>query len=123
MGLLRTVFHILTFGIVDSNQEVERKNTPCNFTEKFSQQDFENIAIKVAKPIKRLTVTVNNEFVIGKVRTSSGINTWEFILDFNDYGKITGEYWIKYNENHDSQIPGSYAEQLKSAVKDYLRLV
>lgn len=123
MGLLRTVFHILSFGIVDSNQEFERKNTPCNFSEKLTQKDFENIAIKIAKPIKRLTVTVNKEFIIGKVRTSSGINTWEFILDFNDYGKITGEYWIKYNENHDSQIPNSYAEQVKSAVKDYLNLV
>lgn len=123
MGFFRTVFHILTLGIVDSNQEVERKNTPCNFTEKLSQQDFENIAIKIAKPIKRLAVTVNNELVIGKVRTSSGINTWEFMLDFNDYGKITGEYWIRYNENHDSQIPSSYAEQLKSALKDYLNLL
>lgn len=122
MGILRTVFHILTLGIVDSNSEIERKNTPCNFTEQLSQKTFEDIAIKIAKPIKRLTVSVNKEIVIGKVLTASGINTWEFRLDFNDYGKVTGEYWIIYNENRDSQIPDSYAKKLSNAIKDYISL-
>lgn len=60
--------------------------------------------------------------MIGKVLTASGINTWEFRLDFNDYGKVTGEYWIIYNENRDSQIPDSYAKKLSNAIKDYISL-
>lgn len=121
MGLLRSVFHVLTLGIVDSNEEVERKNTPCRFTSELTREDFREIAIRVAKPIKRLKVSVEDEFVIGEVRTTSGINTWDFKLDFNDYGRITGRYWFRYFGNSDSQIPDSYAKQLKSAIEEHLR--
>ena len=121
MGLARTVFHILTLGIVDSNEEFERKNTPCRFSSALTQSDFKELAISVAKPIKRLRVSVENEFVIGEVRTSSGINTWTFKLDFNDYGRISGRYWFRFRDNADSQIPDSYAKQLKSAIEEHLR--
>ena len=121
MGVLRSVFHILTLGIVDSNEEVERKNTPCRFSSTLTQSDFEEIAVSVAKPIKRLKVFVENEFVVGEVRTSSGINTWKFKLDFNDYGHISGRYWFRYKDDSDSQIPDSYAQQLKSAIEEHLR--
>ena len=119
MGILRTIFHIATLGIVDSNEEVKRKNTPCIFTSTLTKQDFAEIAISVAKPIKRLTVSVHDEFIEGTVRTASGINTWTFKLDFNDYGKVTGNYLIRYCENSDSQIPNSYAEQLKKAIIEH----
>ena len=121
MGVLRTIFHILTLGIVDSNKEVERKNTLCHFSPTLTQSDFENIAVNVAKPIKRLKVFVENEFVVGEVRTSSGINTWKFKLDFNDYGHVSGKYWFSYNDNVHSEIPDSYAQQLKSAIEEHLR--
>ena len=86
-----------------------------------TRADFEEIAINVAKPIKRLKVSVDDEFVIGEVRTTSGINTWDFKLDFNDFGRITGRYWFRYRGNTDSQIPDSYAQQLKNAIEDHLR--
>ena len=121
MGLARTIFHILTLGIVDSNEEFERKNTFCRFSPELTQSDFKELAISVAKPIKRLKVSVENEFVIGEVRTSSGINTWTFKLDFNDYGRISGRYWFRFRDNVDSQIPDSYAKQLKSAIEEHLR--
>ena len=69
MGILRTIFHIATLGIVDSNEEVKRKNTPCIFTNALTKQDFAEIAVSIAKPIKRLTVSVHDEFVEGEVRT------------------------------------------------------
>ena len=122
MGILRTIFHIATLGIVDSNEEVKRKNTPCIFTSTLTKEDFSEIAINVAKPIKRLTVSVHDEFVEGTVRTTSGINTWTFTLDFNDYGKVTGNYWVRYCENLDSQIPKSYAEQLKKAIIEHKQI-
>ena len=121
MGTLRTIFHYLTLGIVDSNEKVQRKNTPCVFDSDFTEEDFRNIAVSVAKPIKRLWVSVDRQFVHGEVKTQSGINTWEFKIDFNDYGRVTGRYWMRYSENTDSQIPHRYAEQLSEAVKAYLR--
>ncbi len=118
MGALRTFLHIVTLGIVDSNEEVKRKNTPCRFTDELPWSDFVKVAIDVAKPIKRLTVSVSGEFVLGEVKTSSGINTWTFKLDFNDYGKVTGRYWFRDHGNSDSQIPDSYATQLKKAIEE-----
>ena len=120
MGVLRSILHIATLGIVDSNEEVARKNTPFVFPYNISESDFSNIAISVAKPIKRLYVSVDNQFVRGTVRTSSGINTWKFTIDFNDYGTLTGNYWMRHVENSDSQIPYNYAKQLSSAIVDYL---
>lgn len=42
---------------------------------------------------------VENEFVIDDVKTTSGINTWNFKLDYNDFGKVTdarkdGKRWL-----------------------------
>ena len=119
MSILRTILHIATLGIVDSNEEIQRRNTPCIFTSTLTKHDFSEIAINVAKPIKRLTVSVHNEFVEGTVRTASGINTWTFKLDFNDYGEVTGRYWVRNCENFDSKIPTSYAEQLKKAIIEH----
>ncbi len=121
MGLLRSILHIATLGIIDSNEEVARKNTPFVFPDNMSESDFRNLAISVAKSIKRLHVSVENQFVRGTVRTSSGINTWDFTIDFNDYGTLTGNYWMRHVENSDSQIPSSYAKQLSSAIADFLR--
>ena len=122
VGLLRSIFHVLTLGIVDSNEEAKRKNIICCFTHALTHDDFEKIAIRVAKPIKRLRVTIDNEFVIGEVKTTSGINTWEFKLDFNDYGVVTGRYWFRYRDNTESQIPDRYAEELKRAIEEHLRV-
>lgn len=120
MGLLRTIFHYATLGIVDSNEEVKRKNTPFSFPAGMTEYYFREIAVTVSKRIKRLSVSVDRQYVYGTVRTQSGLNTWEFVLDFNDYGTLTGEYWIRRNENTDSQIPYRYAEQLSSELKIYL---
>ena len=120
MGLLRSIFHIATLGLVDSNEEVARKNTPFHFPNNMTESDFKNLAIKVAKPIKRLYVTVDRQFVSGEVTSSSGINKWHFILDFNDYGTLTGKYWMRYIDNSDTQIPSSYAKQLRSAIMGFL---
>lgn len=118
MGKLRTIFHHLTFGIVDSNEEVRRKATPCKFDEYLSYEDFKKLAIDCAKPIKRLFVSVEKNFVYCNVRTLSGINSWEFTLDFNDFGKVTGRYW-SYSDNSDSNIPSTYAGCLSSAINDF----
>ena len=113
--------HIISLGVIDSNEEVERKNTICWYSNNFSQREFETVAINVAKRIKRLYVFVDRYYVIGQVRTSSGINTWEFKLDFNDYGRITGNYWFTYRDNYDSQIPDTYAKELKNEIQRYIR--
>ena len=86
-------------------EEIRRKNTQCTFEDGISSEEFEAIIRKAAKPIRRLKkIYINEAVVYGTVLTQSGISTWSFQLDFNDYGHITGNYWMT-SENDDSSIP------------------
>lgn len=136
MGLIRGVLHNLFPNVFRSNEqvaedrrkeeearqkEIQRKNTLCVFSAQLSKDEFEQIVLNVAKPIKRLTVKISNQFVTGIVRTQSGIDTWEFCLDFNDFGKVTGNYWWVNKGNPDSKIPQSYATQLQNEIVKYIQ--
>jgi len=88
----------------------------CVYDVKLTEEDFRNLAIDVAKSIKRLTVKVENHFVFGTVKTNSGISEWNFRLDFNDYGKISGQYWISFVNNPESDIPKVYGDRLKGEI-------
>lgn len=86
---------LAAFGIKakkNADRDHERRNTPCYFNDGISAGEFEEIAISLAKPIKRLMVSVDGPVVYGEVRSQSGISTWNFKLDFNDWGHITGTY-------------------------------
>lgn len=79
------------------------------FNDGISKVTFENSAYKAAKTIKRVTnISVDGPMVYGTVISQSGISTWDFEIDFNDYGHITGRYWINSN-NNDSNIPNRVA--------------
>lgn len=116
MGLLRSILHFATLGIVDSNEEVIRKNTFCRFDNDLSYDDFQRLAVKVAKRYKRLCIEVRSYYVLGTVRSNSGISSWEFSLDFNDFGTVTGNYWRRYTENGDSSLPKSFANELRNEI-------
>lgn len=96
--------------------EHKRKNSVVDYSEGISEEEFEIIAISAAKPIKRLWVTVDSPIVYGTVQSESGISTWKFTLDFNDYGHITGNYW-KNTENEDSSIPDKLGEEIKRVIR------
>lgn len=98
-------------------EDKRRRNTPCNFVDGFSKDDFEKIVYKSGKHITRLIKTrVDGAIVYGTVRAQSGISEWEFRVDFNDYGHITGKYWL-YSDNDDSNIPKHFADNIKQIIK------
>lgn len=103
-------------------QEELRKNTPCKFDNGLTETDF-NFLVKDAAPhIKRLTsLTSNGSIVYGTVRSQSGITTWKFNIDFNDYGNITGKYWLR-SENTDSDIPYSIANHISNAISSFFSM-
>lgn len=100
-------------------EEERRKNTVCEFDdENLSQKEFENIVIQNCKHIKRINnINVNGPIINGTVRSQSGISSWKFIIDFNDYGKITGRYWI-FSNNKDSVIPTAIANMVKEHIEE-----
>ncbi len=97
-------------------EEKKRKNTPCSFNDKITEEEFKYIAEAACSSIKRvIEVSVEGPIVNASVRSQSGISNWQFKIDFNDYGSVTGKYWLT-NENSDSQIPSVIAERIKEEI-------
>lgn len=99
-----------------AEEERRRKNTPCYFNDGISKEQFDVIVKRASKHIKRLTkLTVDGAIVHGTVRTQSGLSEWNFEIDFNDYGHITGRYWIS-SDNSDSNIPSHIADNITKMI-------
>lgn len=101
--------------------EKRRQNTPFCYPDYLTQEQFEEIAKVSIKPMKKKFANygvVDGKFY-GTVISQSGISEWDFVVDFNDFGKLTGEYWLQ-SENEDSTIPRRVAETIRYAVCEIL---
>lgn len=99
--------------------ERKRRETHCTFTKELTRSMFKRIAIEEAKKIRRLWVDVEGTVIDGWVKSVSGLSEWHFTLDFNDFGRITGEYWLS-RDNYDSDVPDIYAERIQKRIEAYL---
>jgi len=100
-------------------EEQRRKNTVCYFDDGITEEQFAIIAKKAAGHIKRVKkLSVRDTVVSGSVITQSRLSRWSFQIDFNDYGHITGKYWIT-SENSDSSIPNWIADQMAEMIKNF----
>ena len=97
-----------------------RKNTPCLFDGPISEEEFQAVVRSAAKSIRRLEVLeIDGPVVKCSVRSASGISTWEFCLDFNDYGNITGECWME-TDNEESMIPSVLKERIQDELEAFV---
>ena len=97
-------------------EEKRRRTSSCHFDNGISEDEFHEIVLFQAKRIKRITdVRFLGLAVAYSVRSNSGISDWWFITDFNDYGFLTGKYWLKTN-NSDSSIPKTIASRISEEV-------
>lgn len=102
-------------------EETKRESIPCEFTEKLTEEQFENIAFNAIKRIKKkkIDIEVYGSKIYGTVESQSGLTEWDFTIDFNDYGSVTGTYWL-WSENDDSLIPKHIAEDMQECIEDIL---
>lgn len=99
-------------------EEERRKSIPCSFFDGISENDFVIIVNKSSKRFKRLKVVEIDEAVVTiEFYSQSGISKYYAVIDFNDYGHITGRYWI-INENDDSNLPTAFADCLSEQLVD-----
>lgn len=99
----------------------KRKNTICHFKDGLTYEDFSSIAHKVAKRIRRIkTINVQGPVIYCTVESQTGYSDWDFKVDFNDWGHITGTYW-KWVENYDSNIPEHFGQMVSGEVHQFLR--
>lgn len=101
-------------------KEINRRNSFCAFNDGITESEFLLMAFRAANHIRRLNVVVDGPRIQGVVESQSGISTWTFNIDFNDYGHITGKWWITYVENFDSNIPNRFAELMENEIRKEL---
>lgn len=104
----------------EHEEERARTRFPCEFSDELPEALFYQIVQQEAKKIKRIkNVNQNGSDVYCDVISQSGITTWSFSLDFNDYGHLTGNFWYS-SDNDDSDIPLILGRRIKSAIEIFL---
>ena len=97
-----------------------RMNMLCSFDGPISYDEFQSVVHSTARTIRRLKVMgIDGPIVRCSVRSSCGLSTWEFTLDFNDYGDITGKCWTS-SDNEESTIPSVFAKRIQEELSSYL---
>ena len=101
--------------------DMKRKNTPCKFQDGITYEEFSNIAQKVGERIERIkNVIVTKAVICCTVESQSGYSEWNFYVDFNDWGYVTGTYW-ENTENNDSGIPEYFGDMMSESIRKILK--
>ncbi len=102
-----------------SEEEKRRKATPCKFNDGISKGQFDDLVEKSARYLQNITdLSIDGPVVSATVRSHSGLSEWDFEIDYNDYGHITGRYWLS-TENHDSSLPQKLADNISAMIKAF----
>lgn len=103
-------------------EEEKREQSSFRFSDGISEKDFKWIVSRSGKNIKRLAkLSTDGSIVHGTVWAQSGISKWNFTIDFNDYGHLTGKYWLS-SDNSDSNIPNTLAKRIQNGIRDFDQL-
>lgn len=99
-------------------QETKRRTlSPLWFDPRLTQRDFSELIQEVAVRTPRVEAArVSGMTVTLEVASISGLSTWTAEIDFNDYGRLTGAYWLD-TENPDSLIPEHFADTVQAQIK------
>lgn len=53
--------------------------------------------------------------IVLHVKSNTGLSIWNAEVDFNDYGRLTGTYWLKA-ENSNSVVPTHFADLVQAEI-------
>lgn len=101
----------------ESIETHRRRSSPLSFDQGVSRLELAELMQDVARRTPRvISVDVAGMLGVICVRSSSGLSTWTAEVDFNDYGQLTGKYWLK-SRNPDSSVPEHYARAVRTEIK------
>lgn len=125
MGWFRKLSNFLNIGadarIHEKDEWGKRQNTPIVFKPPLTAKKFSDLAYSASERINGLKIKVDHQFVIGFVKTSDGASKWSFKLDYNDFGQITGNCWIVYQDYDESKIPNRFHRIFSRYIKNEIR--
>ena len=100
-----------------AGEEQRRRNSPLVFDTRLSYQDVQDLVGEIAKNTPRLLdVSIDGLVAFLEVRSNSGLTTWSANIDFNDYGHLTGRYWLT-TDNTQSPIPKFFANAVQAEIQ------
>lgn len=90
----------------------------CHFCDGISQEEFDEIVHSVTRRIKRIKKCwTDGSLVICNVYSQSHISVWQFWIEFNDHGRLSGDWTHWHRENTQSDMVESVADQISEAIK------
>lgn len=105
----------------NAQETKRRKNSKLHFDSRLGPQEFIDIASRIGKRTPRVArIVTNGMTIVLEVRSNSGLSTWTAEIDFNDYGRLTGTYWLT-SENTQSPIPGFFANAVQAEIVNRVR--
>ncbi len=103
----------------DATEYEKRVQYHCDFEDGITEEEFNHIVNKACEDVNRLDdYHISGAVVYGEVVSITGYTRWKFELDFNDYGHLTGNYWI-YTDNDESRIPHYIANSICSMINNF----
>ena len=91
----------------------------CHFCDGITQEEFDEIVHKVTQRIKRIKECwTEGSLVVCNVYSQSHISVWQFWIEFNDHGRLSGDWTHWHRENTQSDMVESVANQISEAIKE-----
>ena len=104
-------------------RKTQEKTNIYRFNEGLTEEKFREIVFACADKIKRIqNINVNGLTICCAVVSVTGLTSWDFVLDFNDGGELTGECYIKTG-NYDSDIPQLLNNLVYEKLKPYIERI
>ncbi len=98
--------------------EEERISTPCDFDEGITEEEFSAMVQRAGRGLSQLFELYNDgPKVHGGFTSQSGKSDYYFTIDFNDFGQLTGKYWL--TDYSDSVIPSTIARRISHSISRY----
>ncbi|WP_062464736.1 hypothetical protein [Demequina soli] len=116
-GVVAAAGTVAALVLKDAAETRRRRNTPIEFDERLTHRDFEMMVEEAAAKVPRLkSFSISGLAVTLLVESNSGVSTWTAEADFNDYGRLTGTYWLT-SENDQSPLPKFFANAVSESVQ------
>lgn len=86
------------------------------FDARLNEQEFISISTQIAQQTPCVPhITFTGASVLLEVRSNSGLSTWPTKIDFNDFGRLSGNYWLT-STNTQSPIPEFFAHAVQEEI-------
>lgn len=116
-GVIAAVGGIVKSIVADAQETRRRKASLPMFVDGITEDEFSAMVRRATATVPRIdAVGIDGMVVSMTVRSNTGLTKWNAQVDFNDYGHLTGMYWLD-SQNDQSVIPGAVAEALATDIR------